>query len=199
MLPPTILCYPDCTAKCALPPCQLALSPQSATPTPHQMIILQPQLYPLNDAFPHAVESKSLLKKKIHITPHLTIPKPLSTQYLLLKSVEVSDVHAGTINLYAVNLVTLERSVSTTFLIIFVDLSNAESPETSPLDFATKWVTIDDICLTWDRKILETENWLNDQVKNAAQKLLKQINEVQGSCEFNVFDSLNLSLSTCIN
>ena len=40
-------------------------------------------------------------------------------------------------------------------------ISNADSPETSPLDFATKWVTIDDICLTvWDQK-METENRLN--------------------------------------
>ena len=176
------------------------------------MIILQPQLYPLNDAFPHPVESK---KKEPH---HSSFDNPQTfinlVSVIVKQSVEVSNVHAGTINLYAVNLVTLERSVSTTFLNIFVDLSNAESPETSPLDFATKWVTIDDICLTvWDRKILETENWLNDQVINATQKLLKkqhgvsglqdtllqQINEVQGSCEFNVFDSLNLSLSTCIN
>ena len=67
------------SGKCALPPCQLALSPQSATPnsSPNDSI-LQPQLYPLNDSFPHAVESKSLIKKS-HITPHLIIPKRLST------------------------------------------------------------------------------------------------------------------------
>ena len=54
--------------------------------------------------------------------------------------------------------------MSTTFLKenIYLDLFNADSLETSPLDFATKWVTIDEICLTvWDRKILETENWTN--------------------------------------
>ena len=61
----------------------------------------------------------------------------------------------------------------------------------------------------WDRKILETENWLNDQLINAAPKLLKkqhgvsglqdtrlqQINafKVQGSCEF--VQCLNLSSS----
>ena len=82
---------------------------------------------------------------------------------------EVSDVHARKINLYAVNLITNNVSEGEH---IFVEISNADSPETSPLDFATKWVTIDDICLTvWDRKILETENWLNDQLINAAQKL----------------------------
>ena len=70
------------SGKCALPPCQLALSPQSATPnsSPNDSI-LQLQLDPLNDSFPYAVESKSLIKKS-HITPHLTIPKRLSTQCL---------------------------------------------------------------------------------------------------------------------
>ena len=35
---------------------------------------------------------------------------------IVKQGVEVSNVHAGKNNLYAVNLVTLERSVPTTFL-----------------------------------------------------------------------------------
>ena len=173
--------------KCVLPPYQLALSPQSATPNSSTNDnILQPQLDPLNDSFPHAVESKSLIKKS-HITSHLTIPKRLSTQSLLCnckarcgskrcpckinQSLCGESCHPGK---KCVNNFSEGEH-------IFVDLSNADSTETSPLDFATKWVTIDDICLTvWNRKILETENWLNDQIINAAQNLLKKQHGVSG-------------------
>ena len=49
------------SGKCVLPPCQLALSPLSTTPNSSSNdSILQSQLDPLNDSFPHAVESKNL-------------------------------------------------------------------------------------------------------------------------------------------
>ena len=95
---------------------------------------------------------------------------------------EVSDVHAGKIEC-GESCHPGKKCVSNVSEgeHIFVDLSNADSPETSPHDYATKWVTIGDICLTvWDRKILETENRLNDQLINAAQKLLKKQHGVSG-------------------